>query len=116
MIALLYCLLLLGPVVGIPVVLFVMASTGLAIAATVVSVLLGIPLLIAVSAHADLVHARMRYGLRKNELGEFIRLVPRLATGPYRELPGRQRSRMAKQAAAETILSRRTQQPGPATR
>jgi hypothetical protein len=99
-IALLYCLFLTIPVVGIPVVLFVMVSTGLGIAATAVSALLGIPLLIAIFAHADLVQVRMRYGLRADELDEFVRLVPRLAAGPYRELSGRQRSVTAKQAAA----------------
>lgn len=116
MIALLYCLFLMIGVVGIPAVLFIMVSTGLGIAATVVAVLLGIPLLIATFAHADLVRVRMRYGLRKDELDEFVRLVPRLVVGPYRELSGRQRSVTAKQAAARDILSRRTRQPDSATR
>jgi hypothetical protein len=108
MIALLYCLFLLIGVVGIPAVLLIMVSTGLGVAATVVSVILGVPLLIATSAHADLVRVRMRYGLGKDELDEFVRLVPRLAVGPYRELSRRQRSVTAKRAAAEAILSRRT--------
>ncbi len=116
MTAVLYCLLLLAPLVGIPAALFVMVSTGLGIAATVVAVLLGIPLLIAISAHADLVRARMRYGLRKDELDEFVSLVPRLAAGPYRELSGRQRSVTAKRAAAEAIVSRRACRPGVSAR
>ena len=116
MIALLYCLFLFVPVVGIPAVLLIMVSTGLGIAATVVSVLLGIPLMVATFAHADLIQARTRYGLHKDELDEFVRLVPRLAAGPYRELSGRQRSGTAKQAAADAILSRRARQPRSATR
>jgi hypothetical protein len=74
-----------------------------------VSAVLAIPLLLASYAHFDLLRARSRYGLRNTELDEFARLVPRLASQPeYRELPGRERNRSSKQAAAELIRRRRT--------
>jgi hypothetical protein len=107
MLQLLYCLFLLIPVVAIPALMF-LVSTGLGIAATIVSAVLAVPLLLATHAHFDLVRAKSRYGLRNQELDEFSRLVPRLARDPqYRDLPGRERNRTTKRAAAEMILARR---------
>jgi hypothetical protein len=107
MLQLLYFLFLLIPVVAIPALMF-LVSTGLGIAATIVSAVLAVPLLLATYAHFDLVRAKSRYGLRNQELDEFSRLVPRLARDPqYRDLPGRERNRTTKRAAAEMILARR---------
>jgi hypothetical protein len=112
MLQLLYCLFLLIPVVAIPALLF-LVSTGLGIAGTVVSVVLAVPLLIATYAHFDLLRSKSRYGLRDQELDEFSRLVPRLARSPeYRALPGRQRNRSTKRAAAEMIRQRRAEASG----
>lgn len=107
LIRLLYCLFLLVPLVMIPLLLF-LVSTGLGIAGTVVSLILGIPLLIATYAHFDLLRAQSRYRLSVDELDEFSRLVPRMARAPeYAALPGRERTRATKRAAAEQITGRR---------
>ncbi len=115
MLQLLYCLFLLIPVVAIPALMF-LVSTAFGIAATIVSAVLAIPLLLATYGHFDLLRAKSRYGLRNQELDEFSRLVPQLARRPeYRDLPGPERNRATKQAAADSIRGRR-QESEPASR
>jgi hypothetical protein len=104
---LLYCLFLLFPLLVLPVGVLVVSTT-LGILVAVVAAVLAIPLVIAASAHYDLLRARSRYGLSGDELDEFTRLVPQLARRPeYRSLPARERNRSAKEAAAELIRGRR---------
>lgn len=106
-IRLLYCLFLLVPLVVLPLLLF-LVSTGLGIAGAVVSLILGIPLLIATYAHTDLLLAQSRYQLSVDELGEFSRLVPSLARKPeFAAMRPRERTLSTKRAAAEQIIRRR---------
>jgi TRAP-type uncharacterized transport system fused permease subunit len=109
MIQLLFCLFLLVPIVALPVVML-MVSPVLAIIAAVAASILAIPLLIAAYAHFDLLRVRARFGLNDEELDEFCRLVPRLATKPeFAGLRRRELQRSTKQAAAEIIRQRREQ-------
>jgi len=106
-IRLLYCFFLLVPLVALPLLLF-LVSTGLGIAGAVVSLILGIPLLIATYAHIDLLLAQSRYQLSVDELDEFSRLVPSLARKPeFAAMRPRERTLSTKRAAAEQIIRRR---------
>ena len=109
MIQLLFCLFLLVPVLALPVVML-MVSPVLAIIAAVAATILAIPLLIAAYAHFDLLRVRSRFNFNDEELDEFSRLVPRLATKPeFARLRRRELQRSTKQAAAEIIRERREQ-------
>ncbi len=106
-IRLLYCLFLLVPLVVLPLLLF-LVSTGLGIAGVVVSLILGIPLLIATYAHIDLLLAQSRYQFSVDELDEFSRLVPSLARKPeFAAMRPRERTLSTKRAAEQIIRRRR---------
>ena len=107
-IRLLYCFFLLVPLVALPLLLLFLVSTGLGIAGAVVSLILGIPLLIATYAHIDLLLAQSRYQLSVDELDEFSRLVPSFARKPeFATMRPRERTLSTKRAAAEQIIRRR---------
>lgn len=107
MVQFVFCLLMLVPLVALPTWVMV-GSTVLGIVVSVVCLVLAVPVTLAALAHLDLLRARSRYGLRDDELAEFVRLVPLLASQPkLARLPARETKRLAKDAAAEAILEQR---------
>lgn len=112
MVQLVYCLLMLAPLVAIPVAVF-LESRPLGVLVGVVALVLAIPLALAAYAHFDLLRAKSRYGLSDEELDEFSRLVPALARKPrFAALEHREQTRSIKQAAADSIRARRGNRAG----
>lgn len=107
MLQLVYCLLMLVPLVAIPVAVF-LESRPLGMLVGLVALVLAVPVAVAAYAHFDLWRAKSHYGLSDDELDEFSRLVPALARTPrFAGLQRREMRRSTKQAAADSIRARR---------
>lgn len=109
---LVYSVLMLVPLVVLPVIAFAV-STPLGFVVGVVSLVLAIPVVVAVFAHFDLLRMKLRYGLSDEEVAKFSRLVPYLARSPESgDLRSRGMKRSVKQAAADMILADRNRSAG----
>jgi hypothetical protein len=107
MVQFVFCILMLLPLIGLPVAVF-LANPLLGVLLGIVSLVLAIPLVLAAVAHFDLHRVKSRYGLSEEELDEFSRLVPRLAARPeFARLRPRDLKRSTKDAAAADIIRRR---------
>jgi hypothetical protein len=102
-----YTILMLVPLVALPVGMFAL-SLALGILGAGISLVLAIPVLLAASAHLDLLRVKRRFGFSDEELQEFARLVPRLARAPgVGGIRSREMKQAIQQAAADTIRERR---------
>lgn len=109
---LVFCILMLLPLVALPVWVF-LASKPLGVLVGIVALLLATPLLLAAFAHFDLLRVKSRYGLSDEEIEEFTRLVPRLTRRPeFASLPSKEMKRSVKQAAADMVRERRSRPNG----
>lgn len=109
MLQLVFCILLLFPLIGLGIGGF-FVSTWVGIGAAVISLVLGIPLIFSIIAHLDMMRIKSRYDLSDMEMKVFIRLVPHLlAKTDLKELPPKQATKRAKERAVQII--RYTPQP-----
>ncbi|ODA65911.1 hypothetical protein A7A08_03204 [Methyloligella halotolerans] len=108
MIQILFCLFLLLSLVGVAIAAFTTTSFTAGIVVTVIAVVLGIPLIISIVAHYDLLRTQSRYGLSNDETRLFTRLVPTLLCQPERShLPYPEMKRSAREAAIGIIMRQR---------
>lgn len=107
MLQLVHAILMLVPLVALPVGMFAI-STSLGIVVAGISLVLAIPIVLAASAHLDLLRTKKRFGLSEEEVAEFARLVPRLARAPgVGGIRSRKMKRAVQRVAADMIRERR---------